>query len=234
MRSQAHVLLAHAVFVIPVPPLVDPVFKPFIIRAGHAEKLHLHLLELASAENEVTGGDLVSEAFTDLSYSERQFLAGGLLNVDEVYKYPLRGLRPHKDLRAGFLHRAHKSLEHTVELPRLRQLPSARGTLPRAIQIIVSEPLFASLAVYQRVGETLNVAGDFPDARVHQYRGINPYYIIASGDHIPPPCVFYVALKLDSKGAVVPCARQAAIYLAGLKNEPALFAQVYDGIHINH
>ena len=46
--------------------------------AGLDEVLHLHLLELASAEDEVPDGDLVAEALADLRDAERELLADRL------------------------------------------------------------------------------------------------------------------------------------------------------------
>ena len=42
---------------------------------GRHEELHLHLLELARAEDEVAGGDLVAEGLADLGDAERRLLA---------------------------------------------------------------------------------------------------------------------------------------------------------------
>ena len=43
-----------------------PVIEPLQILAGLAEEFQLHLLELAHAEDEVAGGDLVAEGLADL------------------------------------------------------------------------------------------------------------------------------------------------------------------------
>src|SRR6476620_7564168 len=59
---------------VPVGPLVDPVLVPFLVRARLDEELHLHLLELASPEDEVARCDLVSEALADLTDAERRLL----------------------------------------------------------------------------------------------------------------------------------------------------------------
>ena len=56
---------------IEVHPLLSPVREPLLVSAGLAEPLHLHLLELAGSEDEVLGGDFVSEALSDLGDSER-------------------------------------------------------------------------------------------------------------------------------------------------------------------
>jgi hypothetical protein len=60
--------------------------------AGLDEELHLHLLELAGAEDEVAGRDLVAEALADLADAERRLLARRLLHVEVVDEDALRGL----------------------------------------------------------------------------------------------------------------------------------------------
>ena len=51
----------------PVPPELEPAGR----LVGVAEPLHLHLLELAAAVDEVAGGDLVAEGLADLGDAER-------------------------------------------------------------------------------------------------------------------------------------------------------------------
>ena len=69
-----------------------PIGEPFEVGAGLAEELQLHLLELAHAEDEVAGRDLVAEGFADLPYAEGHTLSGGALHVLEVDKDALRRL----------------------------------------------------------------------------------------------------------------------------------------------
>ena len=58
------------------------------------EELHLHLLELAHAEEEVPGRDLVAEALADLRDPERRLHAQRRGDVLEVDEDALRRLRP--------------------------------------------------------------------------------------------------------------------------------------------
>lgn len=58
----------------PVTAETSPVFKPFKVSARLAEEFKLHLLKLTNTENKVTGCDFVSERFTDLCNTERNFL----------------------------------------------------------------------------------------------------------------------------------------------------------------
>ena len=48
-----------------------PMVEPFELLARAHEKLHLHLFELAHAENELPGNDLVAESLADLRDTER-------------------------------------------------------------------------------------------------------------------------------------------------------------------
>src|SRR6185437_13886090 len=71
---------------IPLPPKPDPFAIPAVRFGGRHEELHLHLLELARAEEEVPRGDLVAEALADLCDAERRLDAqgrGDVLEVDE-------------------------------------------------------------------------------------------------------------------------------------------------------
>ncbi len=79
---------------VPVESLIDPVLMPLLVLAGPDEELHLHLLELTGAEDEVAGGDLIAEALADLGDAERRLLPRRRHDVLEVDEDALRGLRP--------------------------------------------------------------------------------------------------------------------------------------------
>src|SRR5437879_2660793 len=72
-------------------------FLPLAVEAqrlrGTREVLHLHLLELARAEDEVAGGDLVAKRLANLCDPERELLSRRLLDVLEVDEDGLRRLR---------------------------------------------------------------------------------------------------------------------------------------------
>ena len=68
----------------PVPAEILPVFEPLEVGVGLAEKLQLHLLELACAEGEVAGCDLIAEGLADLADPEGDLLAGGALDILEI------------------------------------------------------------------------------------------------------------------------------------------------------
>src|SRR6185295_19578534 len=103
VRANAQVALAHAVPRMPIEPLLHPVAVPLVRRVGRDEELHLHLLELERAEDEVSGRDLVAEGLADLSDAERRLAAGELRDVLEVDEDPLRSLRAQEDVGARLL-----------------------------------------------------------------------------------------------------------------------------------
>ena len=84
-----------------------------------AEKLHLHLLELAGAKGEVARRDFIAETLALLRDAERHFHAAAVHHVAEVDEHPLRRLRPEERRAVVAAHRADVRLEHQVELTRL-------------------------------------------------------------------------------------------------------------------
>src|SRR5204863_2501744 len=80
----------HPVAQVPGKPLVDPVAVPALRVGRWDEELHLHLLELAHAEEEVAGGDLVAEGLPDLRDAEGRPPPGQLQHVLEVDEDALR------------------------------------------------------------------------------------------------------------------------------------------------
>lgn len=66
----AHVLFAEAEAGVPVPAFLHPVLLPLLVLARLDEEFHLHLFELAGAEDEVAGGDLVAEGLAHLRDAE--------------------------------------------------------------------------------------------------------------------------------------------------------------------
>src|SRR5438093_10815505 len=166
--------LSQAIAGVPPEPLVDPVAIPLVSFCRWDEVLHLHLLELACAEEEVPRSDLVPERLADLRDSERRLSAGDLEDVLEVDEDALCGLRAKKRLRARLLDRADPRLEHEVELARFREI--ALGGLARVLarfasarglaQLVGAEAQLARAAVDERIAEALDMAGGLPDARV--------------------------------------------------------------------
>src|SRR6202020_501051 len=90
----------------PGEPVVDPVLEPLLVGARLDEELHLHLLELAGAEDEVARRDLVAERLADLADAERDLLAAGRLHVLVVDEDALGGLRAEERKAALVFYRA--------------------------------------------------------------------------------------------------------------------------------
>ena len=91
------------------------------------EELHLHLLELTGAEDEVARGDLVAEALADLADAERRLAARRGDHVGEVDEDALRGLGPQIVQAFLGLDRTEIGLEHHVEVARLGPLTRLTG-----------------------------------------------------------------------------------------------------------
>ena len=95
------------------------------------------------------------------------FLRVVVCDVLEVDEDALRRLRPQVGHGGILLHRPDEGLEHHVELPRLGQLAAAVGASV-ALDMVGTETLLAGLAVNQRIGEVLDVAGGPPYHGVHE------------------------------------------------------------------
>ncbi len=170
---------------VPAVPLVDPVLVPLLVLARLDEELHLHLLELAGAEDEVARRDLVAEALADLGDAERRLLPAAGHHVREVQEDALRGLRAQVVQPGLVLDHAQERLEQAGELARLG--PRAAGAAVGArqgghvdgvgvvdtlllgvllLQVVGSEPLVAGLALGQRVGERVDVTAGLPGLAV--------------------------------------------------------------------
>ena len=112
---------ADSVIDVPLEPAIAPKLIPLARLTGMAEKLHLHLLELARAEGEVARCDLVAKALALLRDAERHLHAAAVHHVAEVHEHPLRRLRPEERLAVVAAHRADVRLEHQVKLARFGQ-----------------------------------------------------------------------------------------------------------------
>ena len=201
---------------------VHPAPVPLLVSPRPDEVLDLHLLELAGSKRKIAGGDLVAKRLADLADAERQALARGHQHVLEVDEYALRSLRPEVRLGRGVLHGADEGLEHEVEAARVGQLAAAFRARLR-IDVVGAEALVAGLALHERVGEGVGVAGGDPHLGVHEDGGLQADHVVAVLDEPLPPGVANVALQLDAQRAVVVRGREAAVDLAGLEDEaPAL------------
>jgi len=106
-----------------VPVLVGR--RPSTRSFGLNEVLDLHLLELARAEDEVAGRDLVPEGPPDLGDAERQFEPHRLQDVVEVDEHRPGRSRDGVGERGVVLDGTHECLEHQIELAGCGQLALA-------------------------------------------------------------------------------------------------------------
>ncbi len=181
VRTQPQHLRRDAEVLVPAEALLAPVLVPLLRVFGRDEELHLHLLELTGAEDEVARRDLVAERLADLRDAERRLLARRRLHVLEVDEDALRGLRAQVRDRRVVLHRTDVGLEHQVEVAGLgeRVLHAAVRARARLRQLVRPEPLLAVLAVHQGVREGLQVAAGLPDLGGHQDRRIEAHDVVA-------------------------------------------------------
>ncbi len=230
--ADPEVILAEPQVGPPAHPLADPELVPVLVGAGLDEELHLHLLELPLAEDEVPRGDLVAERSADLRDPEGDLLAAHLLDRPEVDEHPLCGLGAQVHRVLGVLDRAHVRLEHQVEVAGLRE---GRLTAVRAYdrfgEFISAEPLVAVQALDQGVGEDLEVAGCLPDLGRHDHGSIEPDDVVAELHGRTPPLLADVALDLGAERPVVPGRAEPAVDLRGLERDPPPFGEGGDGLH---
>ena len=256
MIAQAQVLLAYAKRQQPVFAEVFPVSEPLEVRAGLAEELALHLLELADAEDEVARSDLVAEGLADLADAEGQLFARGALDVCEVDENALGGLGTQIAGGARVLGHADGCLEHEVELADGRKIVLAaygadyilvRGyelvhfveghRIDVDLMVLFADELvgtvarLAGAAVEQGVREAGNVAGGDPCLRIHDYRGVKADIVGAFLNKLLQPRLLDVVFEFNAQRAVVPGVCKAAVYLASGIHIAAVFAQGNDLVH---
>ena len=99
--------------------------EPIEFGARPYKELHLHLLELAHAEDELAGYNLVAEGFAYLSDAEGDFHAARFLDVKEVDKDALCRLGTEVEGVAVVNDRAHLGGKHKVELTHVGPIAGA-------------------------------------------------------------------------------------------------------------
>ena len=208
---------------VPARALVDPVLVPLLVLARLDEELHLHLLELAGAEDEVARRDLVAEALADLRDAEGRLHPRAGDHVGEVDEDALRGLGPQVVQPGLVLGHAEVGLEQPGELARLgpRAAGAAVGAGERRqvdlvgvlealllrdllLEVVGAEPLVARLALGQRVGERVDVTAGLPHLARQDDRGVEADHVLALLDHRLPPLALDVLLELHARGGRSP------------------------------
>ena len=121
------------------------------------------------------------------------------MHVGEVYKNTLSGFRTKENAGSLIFDYTHLSFKHQVELTDFGKIMSSAGrALCVGSKFVGTETLIALAAVYQRIGESLNVARSFPSAGVHKDGGIDTDHIISFLHVGAPPNVFDVLLHLSA------------------------------------
>jgi hypothetical protein len=235
LLALAQVVAPHAEIDVPLRARVDPRLVGRLVLARPHEVLDLHLLELARAEREVAGRDLVAERLADLGHAERQLAAHRVQHVAEVHEDPLRrlGAQVRQAAAVARVDGAHGGAEHQVERPRLGEIGGAAlralqllggdgfvdlgqplrvAALLRDEHVIGAWPRLAVAAVGHRIRERRLVARVLPDQAVHQDGRVQPFHVVAVVNDRPPPGALDVVLQLDAQRPVVPGATEAAVY----------------------
>src|SRR5919107_323976 len=240
---------------VPVEAFPDPVLVPGLVRAWLDEELHLHLFELAGAEDEVSWCDLVPERLADLGYPERHLYPAGLEHVLEVDEDPLRRLGPQISQILRGLDGTHVGLEHQVEGPAGREVaPAVRrvlyplvllddpgqllgaqalGVYTRGIfdEVIGPVATLARAALDEHVVEGGRVPRSLPHFRVHDYGRVETDHVLAHVDHAAPPLLFDVALHLDTKRPVIVGGTDSTVDLRALVHEAPSLAEGHYLVH---
>jgi hypothetical protein len=193
------------------------------------EVLHLHLLELTGAEDEVARSDLVAERLAGLRNAERELAAHRCLDLDKVHEDPLSGLgtQPHHVFVA--LQGPDVGLEHQVEVARIGELVAAAvGTV--ALYVVGPVAGIAVHALHQRIGEHLEMARRFPRLRMKNHRGIEADDVVPELHHRAPPGAFDVLFHLNAQGAIVPSGTKTAVNFCRLIDKAPSLGKVDDRI----
>ena len=245
----AHVLRVDAQVDEPVPAVLDPALEPLVGLIGLDEELDLHLLELAGAEDEVAGGDLVAERLADLTDAERRLTPGRGHDVLVVDEDALRGLRT-QVVQAGLVvHGAEVRLHQAGEQLRIGPLPlgAAVGARDlghrgvghrvellfggvRLLQVVLTQAGVAVAALHERIREGLDVARGLPHLAGQDDRGVQAHDVLAARDERAPPLLLDVVLELHAQGAVVPRRARPAVDLATLVHQSPALAEIDDGV----
>ena len=98
----------------------------------------------------MAGNDFVSERFTDLGDTEREFHTSGFLDVEEVDEDPLRGFRTQVNFVGTLCHGTHFGFEHQVKLANFGPVTGSRdgaydagieNDLTQLFEVVVVESL---------------------------------------------------------------------------------------------
>src|SRR4029079_845634 len=89
-----------------------PGLIPFFLCTGTNKVLHLHLFKLSHAENKLSCYNFISECFSNLCDTKRNFQATCFLDIQKVYKDPLGCFGSQIDLIGFITYTSYLSAEH--------------------------------------------------------------------------------------------------------------------------
>ena len=187
-------------------------------------------------------------------HAEGQLFAGGALDVGEVDKDALCGLRTEVQLRLGVLGNTLIGLEHQVELAdvgevRLAAVRAGNLLFPNVVHHLLVAPAgrvgavevldevvgtvsgLAGLAVHERVREAAQMTGSHPCLRIHDDGSVQSHIIRGFLHELLPPGTLDVVLQLYTQRAVVPGVCQTAVNFRTRVYKAAGLTEVYDFIH---
>src|SRR6185369_2251116 len=219
----------------PLEVLFDPIVHELrVLGSWRNEILHLHLLELASSQNEVSRRDFVAERLTDLCDTKRQFAPHGRLHIQEVNEYALSGFRPQISQRGRIVicNRAQFGLQHGVDRPRFGPVARATGRTLVVDNLVGSKAAFALAAIDQPIIKRRLVTRVLPDKTIENDRRVDALDVVTFVDEPAPPGLFDVIAELDAEWAIVPGAAEAAINFGRRENKTSPLGERNNGIDV--
>src|SRR5215813_3331139 len=154
----------------PLMTVVDPLLMSSFVLARAHEILHLHLLKLASAKDEISRRYFVAKRLANLRNTEWQLAAAGRQDIEKVNKNSLRSFRSQINQRGRviFSRGSDVRAEHQIEGPRLRKISRPairtfhafrangvcdRSCTGRKVELVRTHTVIAFAAVDQRIAE---------------------------------------------------------------------------------
>src|SRR6185369_16316982 len=219
----------------PLEVLFDPIVHELRVLGGWRDEiLHLHLLELASSQNEVSRRHFVAERLTDLRDTERQFTPHRRLHIQEVDEYALSGFRPQISQRGGIIicNRAQFRLQHGVERPGFGPVARTTGRTLVIGNLVGAKTAFALAAIDQPIIKRRLVTRVLPNETIENDRRVDTLDIVTFVDKPAPPGLLDVIAELDAKWAIIPRTAESAINFGRRENKTSPLGERNDGVDV--
>ena len=241
MITITYFFILQSQFMQPVQAELFPVIKPLQICVRFTEELQFHLLKLSGTERKVTRCDFITERFTNLSNTERQFLSGCSLNIFKVYKDTLSCFRSQIYCIFGIFSYTLECFEHQVKLTNISKVMFATGRAWNLMlfneffhlfltpcvhtlfqsnaffcteifnHLICTETLMTFFTIHQRIGKASQMSGSHPGLGIHQDCTVNTHIIWVFLNEFLPPCFFDIVFQFHTKITVIPCISQSTV-----------------------